>query len=321
MSDCRVYIVLATHQGEAFLPHLLASIRSQSFDEWTLLVRDDQSSDGTQRILQEAAAADQRVVLLDGAPARLGAAGNFAGLLLETQRRQADYVLLADQDDAWHDDKVARQVQALWATDASGSTATPRLVFCDAAIIDDAGRTLDSSFLRYSRLPYQSSRPMATLLGRSFVLGCACAVNRALLDLALPLPESIASHDWWLTLCAAAAGEIACLDRPLLDYRRHGANASQAAIWYALNSFGGLRRRWRVGWNHFLRSLDQARALRNRLRERNVHGGEASELLDAFCRNLDEPNRWRRLRRLHRIGVPKIGYFRRTLYDICMLMK
>jgi glycosyltransferase involved in cell wall biosynthesis len=321
MSECRVYIVLATHQGETYLPELLASLRSQSYRDWVLLARDDQSSDGTRRIVQEAAASDSRIVHLDDAPRRLGAAGNFAGLLLEAHRQGAGYVLLADQDDVWHSDKVARQVQALRAAEVGGTTTMPRLVFCDAAVIDDAGQTLDGSFLRYCRLPYQSSRPMTTLLGRSYVLGCACAVNRPLLDLALPLPNSIASHDWWLALCSAATGEIACLETPLLDYRRHGANASQSAIWDAFGSSGGLRQRWRVGWDHFLRSLDQARALRDRMRERNVGGAEATEILDAFCRTLDEPNRWRRLRQLHRLGVPKIGFLRRTLYDVCMLMK
>jgi hypothetical protein len=157
---------------------------------------------------------------------------------------------------------------------------------------------------------------MATLLGRSYVLGCACAVNRPLLDLALPLPDAIASHDWWLAMCAAAGGEIACLDKPLLDYRRHGANTSQSAIWDAFRTIGRLRRRWQVGWNHFLRSLDQARALGDRLRERNVAGGEAIEMIEAFCRILDEPNRCRRIRLLHRLGVPRIGWLRRMLYDV-----
>ena len=319
MFDRRTYIVLATHQGEAFLPQLLASIRGQSHQEWILLARDDRSSDGTRRILCEAAAADRRIMLMDDAPARLGAAGNFGSLLLEAQRQGADYVFLADQDDIWHADKVARQVQALQAAEAGGERTRPRLVFCDAAVIDATGQTLHGSFLRHDRLPYQSNRPMATLLGRSYVLGCACAVNRALLDLALPLPEVIASHDWWLALCAAAAGEIECLDVALLDYRRHGANASQSAIWNVFAGAGGLRRRWDVGWNHFLRSLDQARALRDRLRDRQVTGEEAIELLEAFCRILDEPNRWRRLGQLHRLGVPRIGWLRRLIYDVCML--
>ncbi len=172
MSECRVIIVLATHGGETFLPQLLTSIRFQSYRDWTLLVRDDQSSDGTRQILHIMAADDRRIVLLDDAPTRLGAAGNFAGLLLEAQRREADYVFLADQDDFWHIDKVARQVEALRTAEVGGQRM-PRLVFCDAMVIDDGGRVLQRSFLRLNRLPYRSSSPMATLLGRSYVLGCA----------------------------------------------------------------------------------------------------------------------------------------------------
>jgi rhamnosyltransferase len=296
---------------------LLESIRGQSYRDWSLLVRDDQSSDGTRKKLREAAADDQRIDLLDDASERFGAARNFAGLLKEVHQRGADYVFLADQDDVWHEDKVARQIETLQTSNGG----RPKLVFCDATVIDAAGRKLHDSFLRYNRLPYRSSRPMATLLGRSYVLGCACAVNRALLDVALPLPDAIASHDWWLALCAAAAGEIECLDSPLLHYRRHAANASQAAVWNMNGNIGRLRQRWEVGWKHFLRSLDQARALRARLRERNVARSEATEMVEGFCQILDEPSGFTRVRELHRLGVPKIGFLRRLIYDVCMLMR
>jgi hypothetical protein len=177
-----------------------------------------------------------------------------------------------------------------------------------------------ASFLRQNRLPYGSGRPLKTLLGRSFVLGCACAVNRSLLEVALPLPEIVASHDWWLALCAAGAGQITCLDVPLLEYRRHAASASQAAFWNAFHgSPGGWRRRWRIGWESFLRSLEQAKALRDRLRQRKVAAGEEGELLEAFCRIVEQPNPWRRLRDLHRLGVPAIDWPRRTLFDCCLL--
>src|SRR5208283_231390 len=132
------------------------------------------------------------------------------------------------------------------------------LVYCDAAVVDSARRPMQASFLRQNRLPYGSGRRLKTLLGRSFVLGCACAVNRPLMKLALPLPAAAASHDWWLALCAASAGQIACLDVPLLEYRRHAANASQAAFWNVFRSSpGGWRRRWEIGWTNFLQSLEQ----------------------------------------------------------------
>ena len=274
------------------------------------------------RFCAAAAETDGRIVIAADDGLRRGAAGNFSWLLQQAQQANADYVLLADQDDIWHPDKVARQVQALQAADAGGGKHVPRLVFCDAAVVDAARRPLQASFLRQNRLPYGSARQLKTLLGRSFVIGCACAVNRPLMELALPLPEILASHDWWLALCAAGAGEITCLDVPLLEYRRHGANASQMAFWNALyGSPAGWRRRWEVGWKNFLQSLEQAKALRDRFHERNVPAGEEGELLEAFCRIVEQPGHWRTFWELHRLGVPAIGWPRRLLFDWCMLRR
>jgi rhamnosyltransferase len=113
MSASRVQIVLATCQGEPYLRELLRSIQAQSYSDWTLLVRDDDSSDATRQILHAAAAEDRRIVIAEDDGLRRGAAGNFAWLLQQAWHDGADYVLPADQDDVWHADKVARQVQSL----------------------------------------------------------------------------------------------------------------------------------------------------------------------------------------------------------------
>jgi len=61
-------------------------------------------------------------------------------------------------------------------------------------------------------------------------------------------------------------------------------------------------------------------ALRGRLHQRNVAAGQEWELLEAFCRIVDQPSRWRRLRELHRLGVPAIDWPRRMLFDLCMII-
>ena len=322
MSPARIYILLATCQGEAYLPELLRSIQAQSHADWTLLARDDASRDATRQILYAAAQQDRRIVIVPDDGLRRGAVGNFAWLLQQAWHDGADYVLPADQDDIWQADKVARQVQALQAAEAADGREVPQLVYCDAAVVDAVRRPIHASFLRQNRLPYGSGRPLKTLLGRSFVLGCACAVNRPLLELALPLPDVVASHDWWLALCAATAGRITGLDVALLEYRRHAASASQAAFWNVLRgSREGWRRRWEIGWQSFVRSLAQARALRDRLQERHIAAGPEGELLENFCRIAEQPGRWRRVWELHRLGVPVIGWPRRVLFDYCMLLR
>ncbi|MEI8375582.1 MAG: glycosyltransferase family 2 protein [Planctomycetota bacterium] len=320
MSPARVYILLATFQGETWLPELFRSIQNQSHSDWTLLVRDDGSSDATRQILHDAAEKDRRILLAQDDGLRLGTVGNYSWLLQKAWYDGADYVLPADQDDIWQPDKVARLVQALQEAEIGTGREVPRLVYCDAVVVDAARRPVHASFLRQNRLPYGSDQPLKTLLGRSFVLGCACAINRPLMELALPLPETVASHDWWLALCAASAGEITCLDVALLEYRRHAANASQPPFWNVFHgSRQGWRRRWEIGWKNFLRSLEQAKALRDRLHERGVAADEPRELLEAFCRIVEQPGRWRRLRELHRLGVPAIDWPRRLLFDWCIM--
>lgn len=55
--------LLATHNGEHYLRTQLGSIRSQSYQNWQLLVRDDCSTDGTADILKKYAELDSRIQL------------------------------------------------------------------------------------------------------------------------------------------------------------------------------------------------------------------------------------------------------------------
>src|SRR6185436_7327817 len=50
--------------------------------------------------------------------------------------------------------------------------------------------------------------------------------RRDVLDVALPFPPEVdgSHHDHWLALCALALGDLAYIDRPLVDYVQHGAN-------------------------------------------------------------------------------------------------
>ena len=77
----KIFIVLAAHQGAAYLRPQIQSIRRQSLADWTLLVRDDGSTDSTAEILQELAGRDDRIRAVAGRWPALGAAGNFALLM------------------------------------------------------------------------------------------------------------------------------------------------------------------------------------------------------------------------------------------------
>jgi glycosyltransferase involved in cell wall biosynthesis len=317
-----VFIVLATFQGAAYLRQLIESIRQQSHADWTLLARDDGSTDQTPRILRQTAAADPRIAIIEDGHGRVGAARNFGLLMQEAHRQGAEYLFPADQDDIWQPDKIGKLLKGVQAGEARAGQRAPHLTYSDLAVVDQQMRAVHPSLLRYSRLRHGEGRPLKTLLGRSFVLGCACAMNRPLLEFALPLPESVASHDWWTALCAAAVGEISYLPEATLWYRRHARNTSgPAGFW---GGFNPLRHSWATRWQtarkSFRQSIQQAASLRQRLHERNIAPAEILPVLDRFCEIFGQPvSGPRRIGALRRLGIPAIDRPRRLLYYLCVL--
>ena len=56
------------------------------------------------------------------------------------------------------------------------------------------------------------------------VVGCSVAFNKALLEKALPIPENIVMHDWWIALVASMTGKVVFDPNPLILYRQHDLN-------------------------------------------------------------------------------------------------
>ena len=277
-----IYIVLATLDGASYLVEQIESIRAQTLPSWTLLARDDGSSDATVAILDDCAARDPRIEVLRDADGTLGAIGNFSRLAETALARGAGVVLFADQDDVWFPDKVARTLAEMRAAETALGTDHPILVHTDLQVVDGAGRLLHRSFLQLQRIRDERSRPLTTLLVQNYVTGCTMAANRALLRLALPVPADALMHDWWLALCAARCGSIVFLAAATAAYRRHGANTvTVRGFWRTLNP---LRTSWTALWqtgvrNH-VRTVRQAEALAARLAERPGAFPEAAATVD-----------------------------------------
>jgi rhamnosyltransferase len=285
-------IVLAAYNGASYLVEQIESIRAQTFTAWTLLVRDDGSSDATNAILDDYAAREPRIEVIRDDRGNSGAAANFSRLATIALTRGASVVFFADQDDVWFPDKVARTIARMQAAEARLGPDRPILVHTDLRLIDGAGRRLHRSFMEFQRIHNPRSRALTTLLVQNFVTGCAMAVNRPLLRFALPVPGEALMHDWWLALCAASCGSIDFLPEPTVSYRRHGTNTvAVRGFWRTLNP---LRTDWRTVWrtgivNH-ARAVRQAQTLAERLAAQADNRGAtaaAGRELAAFVRRHD----------------------------------
>jgi hypothetical protein len=190
MGGAAVAVCLATHRPDPeLLRRQLTSLDAQTYRDIVLVREDDEAGSGAYRAFERCLA---RV------PA------------------EARHVAPCDQDDVWHDDKVVVLVDALERTGAL-------LAYSDLRIVRPDGGVVSATYWTDRDNGWDD---LGDLLATNVVTGAASLLRREVLDVALPFPREVdgSHHDHWLALCALALGDLAYVDRPLVDYVQHDAN-------------------------------------------------------------------------------------------------
>ncbi|MHB9097316.1 MAG: glycosyltransferase family 2 protein [Syntrophales bacterium] len=222
-------ILLATCNGAPYLPEQLDSLMAQTCRSWRLLVRDDGSSDGTLEILEHYRSRHPDVIMIIPSEGQnLGACGNFSRLL---EQADAPYVMLCDQDDFWLPDKVETTLTAMQELERQHGAATPLLIHTDLMVVDEQLTVIGESLWRFQSTEPQRLTKLNRVLLQNLATGCTIMINRALRDLAVPVPKQAWMHDWWLVLVATAFGRVAAVEKPTVLYRQHGRNDTGAMLW------------------------------------------------------------------------------------------
>lgn len=267
-----IRVLLCTRNGERWLPDQLDSLARQTHPDWSLWISDDGSTDGTMSVIdafdREHPGRVERVIRGPGK----GAAANYLHLLNHPDLPIGP-VALADQDDVWRREKLARAVKALRG--GTPGEETPR-AYAARYLVTDAGLQRPRLSAGWPRGP-----SLANALVQNVMSGHTTAMNGAALALvrragAPPVPH----HDWWLYLLFAATGCDIHLDPAgVLYYRQHAENHfgdrrgrrarlarlrfmggdSLAARWFAANvdALDGVPGMLTPGARHALESLRQ----------------------------------------------------------------
>jgi glycosyltransferase involved in cell wall biosynthesis len=234
-----IEILLATCNGEKYLEEQIDSILNQSFTDWNLIIRDDKSEDKTLQIIEKYIKKyPQKIFLIQDIESnfRLGAAQNFSKLL---KYSSADYILFSDQDDIWLENKIKDSLEHMWNLESSNGKTLPILIHTDLSIVNTNLELIHPSYWQHQYLDPQRSA-LNHFLVRNLITGCTVIVNRALKNLAVPIPDTAYMHDWWLALVASAFGKISYLSEPTILYRQHSANevgAQSKGIKHIINRF------------------------------------------------------------------------------------
>jgi glycosyltransferase involved in cell wall biosynthesis len=219
----RVSVALCTHNGARFVSEQLRSILAQTTPPDEIVLSDDASTDNTVAIatslVRSFALPDLDFVVLRN-PVALGVTANFENAIRATT---GDLIVLSDQDDLWHPDRLSRALQEF------ASRPDLHLVFSDARLVDAAGADLKRSLFdvlevtEHDLMALHRGHGFSVFIRRNIATGATVMLRRSLLDVALPFPSGWV-HDEWLAILAATIGQLDALTDRLIDYRQHGSN-------------------------------------------------------------------------------------------------
>lgn len=211
----KICIVLATYNGERYLPEMLNSLIYQERAANMIVAIDDGSTDSTVSILESYK--HKLPLQIFASKENHGHRAAFSkGLELAKELIfEDDYIALADQDDVWLPEKLKILEKEI------GKNA---LVFGDAEIINEYGFTTAPSWRKFSSIDTNCSM-MQQIAGINNVTGCLCLFKASLLEKILPIPENVTVHDRWLAMFAMRNGGIKAVPQIVAKYRIHGNNA------------------------------------------------------------------------------------------------
>jgi len=307
-----VAILMAVFNGEYYLREQINSIIHQDYSNWRLNIRDDGSTDHSLKVIGELAAIEKRVVIINDECGNLGAAENFGKLIEYALKLDEAYFCFSDQDDFWMPNKLAKKLAQLKQLEKK-HPGKPMLIHSDMMVVDQKLNMMASSFMDYQGIRHERENPLNVLLTQNFVTGCTILVNRALLEIALPVPKEALMHDWWLALCAAVFGHIGYIDEPLVKYRQHDSNEVGAKHFGSfMNPFSGKWfERWLEGRESLFQSMKQAEALAERIRQHDPSNPHLTLLEEYVSLQMVSP--LERIKKIRLMGVHAQSSSRQTL--------
>jgi glycosyltransferase involved in cell wall biosynthesis len=220
----RLFIILPTYNGEKYLAQQLDSLQRQTFNNWQLLIRDDGSTDQTLAIVKKYLCNDSRITLIEDIHNNLGACAGFSLLMTTALELGAGYVAFCDQDDIWLPEKLEITLNRIQMLESNNGVETPLLVHTDLEIVNENLDTISHSFIEFENIKDPSAPKLNRLLVQNYVVGCTMLCNRALLQVASPVPTPVRMHDWWLAAFAVAVGQLSFIAQPTIRYRQHSNN-------------------------------------------------------------------------------------------------
>ncbi|MCU4677337.1 glycosyltransferase family 2 protein [Catenovulum sp. 2E275] len=198
----QISIIMPCYNGEAYLREAINSVLEQTYDNYTLVVVDDGSTDNSREIVREYSSKDSRVTLITNKFEKGAAGARNTGL---KRALSSDYIAFLDSDDIWDKNKLELQLQFMLENEVQFSYTSYNVINSDGEII---GSFEPKSTFSRKRLYYTCD------------IGCSTVMIKTELIRLFSFPY-VAKEDYalWLILSEVLESSTRPLCMKLVSYR------------------------------------------------------------------------------------------------------
>ena len=209
----KIDILMATYNGEKYLVEQLDSIINQTYHNWNLLIRDDNSIDKTLEIIQNYHKKDKRIKILKDNKGNLGIVRNFEELLKSSE---SEFIMFSDQDDIWVENKLDMYLKMIEKIKNKGF-----MIHSDAILFDkNKSNILKDTFISKKAI----NKGLENVFFNYFVQGATILISKEIKNFILPFPKEVYLHDRYIHLISELFFERIFVNKALIYYRQHGDN-------------------------------------------------------------------------------------------------
>ena len=206
----KVSVIIPTYNAIAYISETVASVLSQTFTDFELLIIDDGSSDGTLEWASQIV--DPRVKFISQTHQGKPFANNRG-----IADAQGNYVAFLDHDDIWEPTKLEKQVRCLEDNPAIG------LVDTCLFIADEQGNIKNEVITLYAEGEVWKKMLEFNLIA----CGSTPMVRRCCFETVGVFDEKLfPSEDWDMWIRIASRYPFAVVKEPLARWRQHSNNTS-----------------------------------------------------------------------------------------------
>ena len=281
----QVSVIITTYNRATMLVEAIESVLAQSYRDFELIVADDGSTDDTGRRIAPYRGFLRYLKLAHSGKPEI--ARNRA-----ISQASGSFFAFLDDDDLWHEEKLARQMDALLKHDALG------YAYCNYQLLESNG-SLSPPLLH---APQKQGRlAFDHLLVGCFVHPSTVVMRRSIYEKVGPFDESLVCQgDYLLWLRGARTARVTCVPEPLVTLRRSPSGISARLglqnLEHAILVLQAVRRQHRLTWKQRLlsrRTMSRWHATLGMRRE--AAGAARKDLLRSLRLNPLQRTAWKAL--------------------------